>query len=158
MDILIVYAGKTGTTEKCAGIIAQKLKNVTVVNLIQESPDISKYDLIIVGSNVRFGRLNRKVMKFISTNKTGLLNKKVAYYICCGFVDGYKKYLDEGIPKELLEKAIIYETFGGEMDIEKQNGLDKLIVKMVSKVTEGKVETKMLYENIDKFIAKIEGD
>ena len=42
------------------------------------------------------------------------------------------------------------------MDIEKQKGLDKLIVKMVSKVVADKVETKMLYENIDKFIEKIQ--
>ena len=41
------------------------------------------------------------------------------------------------------------------MDIEKQHGLDKLVVKMVSRVTQGKVETKMLYENIDKFVEKV---
>ena len=29
MRILIVYASKTGATEKCAGIIGQKLKETT---------------------------------------------------------------------------------------------------------------------------------
>ena len=33
MKTLIVYASKTGTTEKCAGIIGQNLKDATIINL-----------------------------------------------------------------------------------------------------------------------------
>jgi len=158
MNTLIVYAGKTGTTEKCAGIIAQKLKNTTVVNLLQETPDISKYDIIIIGGSVRYGRINSKARNFINKNKAVLLEKKTAYYICCGFADGGKKYIEESIDKELLDNSITYEVFGGELDVNKQKGLDKLVAKFVHKAIEtGKIKAKpeILYDNIDKFVTRI---
>ena len=81
--------------------------------------------------------------------------KKTAYFICCGFNENYQKYYEQNIPKELLDSAIVYDTFGGELDIEKQNGFDKFIIKMVSKSIDGNKEIKILDENIDKFIGKL---
>lgn len=155
MNILIAYAGKTGTTQRCAKMLEQGLKNVTVINLVEETPDISKYDLIIIGGSIRIGILHSKAKKFIKDNKEKLLNKKTAYYICCGFSDGYKKYFETNIDKELLDKSIIYDTFGGEMDVNKQKGIEKFIVKMVNKTEQGKKEVKILSETIERFINTI---
>ena len=152
MQILIAYAGKTGTTEKCAGVLGQKLNNVTIINLATQDVDITKYDLIIIGSSIRIGMLHSEVKKFIRKNTDILKTKKVGYYICCGFVNNYREYFEKNIAKELLDSAIIYDTFGGEMDISKQKGFDKFIVSLVSKTEEGKKGTKILTENIDKFI------
>ena len=45
MKTLIVYASKTGTTEKCAGIIGQNLKDATIINLsARQNEDFNKYD------------------------------------------------------------------------------------------------------------------
>ena len=49
MKTLIIYASKTGTTEKCAGILGQNLKNSTIINLATiQNESIDKYDLIII--------------------------------------------------------------------------------------------------------------
>ena len=131
MKTLIVYASKTGTTEKCAGIIGQNLKDATIINLsARQNEDVNKYD---------------KILK----------SKKVAYFICCGFAENYKQFFEQNISKELLEKAITYDTFGGEMILEKQKGFDKFIVKMVSKNIAQDKEIKILTENIDRFIEKV---
>ena len=144
MKTLIVYASKTGTTEKCAGIIGQNLKDATIINLsARQNEDINKYDKIIIGTPIRIK--NVEILK----------SKKVAYFICCGFAENYKQYFEQNIPKELLEKAIIYDTFGGEMILEKQKGFDKFIVKMVSKNIAQDREIKILTENIDRFIEKV---
>lgn len=50
---------------------------------------------------------------------------------------------------------MIYETFGGEMDLEKQKGFDKFIVKMVSKKIDKENEIRLLDENINRFIETI---
>ena len=77
MRILIVYASKTGTTERCAGIIGQNLKDVTIINLIAaQNEDIDKYDLIIIGSPIRMGMIDKRVKDFISKNFELLKNKK----------------------------------------------------------------------------------
>ena len=141
MKTLIVYVSKTGTTEKCAGILGQSLKDVTIINLTAiQNEDINKYDLIIIGSPIRMGMIHKKVKEFINKNAEILKNKKVAYFICCGFAENYKQYFEQNISKELLEK---------------QKGFDKLIVKIVSKNIEQDREIKILNENIDRFIEKV---
>ena len=148
MKTLIVYASKTGSTEKCAGIIGQNLKDATIINLsARQNEDVNKYDKIIIGTPIRMGMIHKKVKEFINKNVEILKNKKVA--------ENYKQYFEQNISKELLEKAITYDTFGGEMILEKQKGFDKFIVKMVSKNIAQNKEIKILTENIDRFIEKV---
>ena len=47
-------------------------------------------------------------------------------FICCGFAENYKQYFEKNISKELLEKAITYDTFGEEIILEKQKALINL--------------------------------
>ena len=94
-----------------------------MVNILNQNEDINRYDLI-----------------------------KVAYFICCGFNENWKSYYEQNIPKDLLDTAIIYDTFGGEMDIQKQKGFDKFITKRVIKKIDKNKEIKILNENIDRFI------
>ena len=155
MQILIVYAGKTGTTEKCAKMLGEKLNNATIVNLVEQNAGISKYDLIIIGSSIRMGRFHSQAKKFINNNKDMLKTKKTAYYVCCGFSSNYKQYFENNVSKELLDNAIVYDTFGGELDVSKQKGIEKFIVHMVSKSEEGKKEIRILNENIDRFVENI---
>ena len=99
--------------------------------------------------------IDKKIRKFLISNIENLKLKKVAYFICCGFNENWKSYYEQNIPKDLLDTAIIYDTFGGEMDIQKQKGFDKFITKMVSKNIEKDKEIKILNENIDKFIKSL---
>ena len=112
-----------------------------------QNEDIDKYDLIIIGSPIRMGMIDKRVKDFISKN--------VAYFICCGFNENWKQYYEQNFPKELLDKAITYDSFGGEMNLEKQKGFDKFIVKMVSKNIDKNKEIKIINENINQFIEKV---
>lgn len=151
MKIVIVYAGNSGTTEKAAGVLKRKLKGAELVDLSVKDPDVSGAGLVVIGSNVRFGRLHKKVRGFVTKNRGVLLGKKVAYFVCCGFPEKQEEYFKESIPKELLDKAVIRDSFGGELNAEKQKGFDKLIIKMVNKATGGKQEVKLLSDKIDDF-------
>lgn len=152
MNALIIYASKTGTTEKCANEINRQLKNSKIVNILNQNENINEYDLIIIGTPIRMGMIDKKIKKFLISNIETLKSKKVAYFICCGFNENYKSYYEQNIPQDLLDNAIIYDTFGGEMDIQKQKGFDKFITKIVSKNTDKNKEIKILNENIESFI------
>ena len=152
MKTLIIYASKTGTTEKCAKQINTQLEDSTMVNILNQNEDINKYDLIIIGTPIRMGMIDKKIGKFLINNIETLKSKKVAYFICCGFNENWKSYYEQNIPKDLLDTAIIYDTFGGEMDIQKQKGFDKFITKMVIKNIDKNKEIKILNENIERFI------
>lgn len=45
--------------------------------------------------------------------------------------------------------------WGGEMNLEKQKGFDKFIVKLVSKNIDRNKEIKIINENINKFIERV---
>ncbi len=152
MKTLIIYASKTGTTEKCAKQINTQLEDSKMVNILNQDEDINRYDLIIIGTPIRMGMIDKKIKKLLISNIETLKSKKVAYFICCGFNENWKNYYEQNIPKDLLDSAIIYDTFGGEMNIQKQKGFDKFITKMVSKNIDKNKEIKILNENIDKFI------
>lgn len=155
MKTVIVYTSKTGTTEKCANIVASKLTNVKMVNLKNEEIDIKDYDLVLIGSPIRMGMIDKSIKKFITDNYNTLLQKKVAYFLCCGFNENWRQYYEQNISKDLLEKAVIYVTFGGEMSLEKQKGIDKFIVKMVAKNIDKNIQIKIIEDNIEEFIKKV---
>lgn len=155
MNTLIIYASKTGTTEKCANEINRKLKNSKMVNILNLNEDINGYDLIVIGTPIRMGMIDKKIKRFLIRNIETLKSKKVAYFICCGFNENWKNYYEQNITKDLLDNAIIYDTFGGEMEKQKQKGFDKFITKIVSKNIDKSKEIKILNENIDTFIKQL---
>lgn len=132
MRVLIAYAGKTGTTRKCAAMLAKKFPVAFTMDLDVDKELINTdYDLIIIGSNVRMGALNRNVKTFISNNRELLLERKFALFACCAFVENVNQYFQNNVPKNILEHAIVYDTFGGEINLKELNGLEKTIVKTV---------------------------
>ena len=82
MRILIVYASKTGTTERCAGILGQNLKDVTIINLIAaQNEDIDKYDLIIIGSPIRMGMIDKRVKDLSEAELTAIRQEVAKFHV-----------------------------------------------------------------------------
>ncbi len=155
LKTLILYASKTGTTEKCAQKIKSEIPESKLINIYEGTINVEEYDIVIIGSPIRMGMIDKKIKKFLKQHEKDLAKKKVAYFICCGFPECMKKYYQENLSSVLLENAIIYTTFGGQMNIEEQKGLDKMIVKMVTKRIKGRKEVKVLDENIEKLLQKV---
>ena len=155
MKTLIVYATNSGTTEKCAKILDKGLDNTTVINILDPNPDLSHYDLIIIGSNIKFGKINKNIKQFIYENYKTLKSKRTAYFISCGFIKNAEEHFKNNFPQELLDSSITYDTFGGELDLSKLQGFDKFIAKLVSKTEDGQQEIKILKSSIDKFIKEV---
>ena len=160
MKILIAAASKTGTALKCAELLAEKLNGAEVADLTQKQPDISGYDIVIIGGSIRAGMLHKKATEFIQKNAELLKDKKHAFYICCGSPENAKDVFQKNFPAQLLENSIAAECFGGELDISKMKGMDKFITKMVmnaSKNDPAKEKPHILTENISAFALKIIG-
>jgi len=157
MKTLIAYASKTGTTEKCAKKLEELVKDADLFNLESGKPDLSNYELVVIGGSIRAGMLNKAAKKYIKNNCEILKTKKVAFFVCSSDTEKGNEYLKANIPDELLEKAICGDTFGGEMDITKQKGLFKLIVKKIIETSEknGTLPPHILPERIQSFADKL---
>ena len=157
MKILIAYATRFGTTEKCAGMLAEILKEkaheVELADLkknIRVKPE--NYDLVVVGGSFLAFRMNAFVKKFIKRNLDTLLNTKTGIFMC-GEDEDWKNEIKKGFPKELLDKAVAKGYFGYEMNWDKMNPMVRNIMQKASKTTEP--VSKINTENIRKFSEEI---
>lgn len=157
MNVLIAYAGKTGTTAKCAKILKALVDDATLCDLTKEKPDLSLYNCVIVGSSVRMGALHKAVKSFLTRNLETLEKKKCAFFLCNCFTAQTGSYLKKNIPKVLLKKALVTGSFGGEIQMDKQKGFDKMVMKLVEKrgSRSDNIKTHTSSEAINKFSEKI---
>ena len=160
MKILIAYSSNTGTAENCVKHLSSQISNhnVFTVDLSKNRPDVSEFDAVIIGGSIRMGSLDKKVYSFISENRSKLLNMKTAYFICNAINAETDKYFKKCFPADVIENAVIYDTFGGELKLDKQKGIDKLLLKLFLKANEENEDFAMpgiLTEAINRFAETI---
>ena len=83
--ILVTYHSGYGATAAAAKIIAETLteKGFKVDLCIISLEDLAKYDAVIIGSPIRFGRCTLKTKRFIKRNLGLLKGVKVAFFFTC---------------------------------------------------------------------------
>ena len=136
MKILIAYVTKTGTTKECAERLATHFEfhDVTLVNLEEQTPDLADFDAVVIGSNVRANKTHKRVKEFLTQNRETLAKMRYALYICCCMSDQAEFYFKKNYDAALMEGALACLCFGGEMKMERQQGIDKMIMKIVLRV------------------------
>ncbi|AKL97262.1 flavodoxin [Clostridium aceticum] len=159
MKVLILYATKHGATEKCAKILAGKLRGeVDLCNLkAMKSIDFAQYQKVIIGGSVYMGKIQKEVSEFCLKNMNVLKEKEIGLFICCmKDKDDAVTQLQSCFPQEVLMKASVKECFGGEFIFGKMNFIEKFIVKKVAKTD--KDLSKISIESIDRFAQAMNGD
>jgi uncharacterized protein YegP (UPF0339 family)/menaquinone-dependent protoporphyrinogen IX oxidase len=118
---LITYATKTGINAQVANIIAEVLKtdyattDITIIDLKNESPDVTSYKNIIVGGGVDNSKVYDEAVDFLGKNFEG---KNVALYFSCeGWenprVENTENNTEKVLSKNSTLKPIAVGAFGG---------------------------------------------
>ena len=133
MNILIAYATKTGTARELCTLLKTLLPNheVTLTDLAAEQPRVTDFDYVVLGAPVRFGKLHRAARAYIKENSKALAAVPHTLFLCCAFADQFENYAEMVYDKELLESADEVVYFGGDLNLSKQRGFDKLLVRMM---------------------------
>ena len=114
-NILIGYFSKGGATEKYAQVISKTLIadgfEVKMFNLTNNIPDITSYDIIILGTGVRMFRVYRRWKKLLKQKALG--NKDLFLFLSSGTAiedpeKAVKKFLNPLVDKyNLKPKSMI---------------------------------------------------
>lgn len=155
MKTLIAYASKTGTAQKCAEILARLIPDSTVCNIRKEKLDPSRFDAVIVGGGIRAGQLNSDAKAYLNGCEDILVNKRLGLFICSMDLEQTEKYFSHNVPAALLEKAVVHMSFGGEYDVKRAKGFDKMLIKMLLKMSkeDSPIKSVVNEEIIQKFAA-----
>lgn len=151
MKILIAYSSKSGTARECAEELAKKLypKTPTLADLDENFPDMTDYELVIIGGYVRMGKISKNMVRYVKENADILQETMHAFFICCGLPESTECYFDRSIPRNLLDSSISNMCFGGDLRIKQQKGFDKIWAKMIL----SSIKSNNIAENMNEEIA-----
>ena len=167
LRIAVIYASVGGTTRECAELLKRELKmhDVELFDMSGKEPTLSEYDMVVIGFPIRMGKMMKKARNYIKTHFDELMRCRVAYYICCGFVDCFEEYAEKTIPELLRARAVTVDCLGGSLEPSRFKGFDRLVVKAVRSEILGGGENgeqrsdmslpTIMDENISQFADKI---
>ncbi|MFW9829362.1 MAG: flavodoxin domain-containing protein [Candidatus Thorarchaeota archaeon] len=132
------YGATTGTTEEIAKVLHGEGFDVKVVNLEEEKiKDISKFELVIIGSGMKIDRWTSKAKAFLNKFGSELKKKKVAIFVSSGGralmeYKGEHNEINRITKKYLEDKAAKYDLnpismnmFGGIWDFNQMGKISK---------------------------------
>jgi len=130
MRVLIVYAGRTGTTEKAAHMLADCFDDASLRNLMETdaNPDRA-YDAVIIGSSVRNGLIEPKVRKWLVRNEAYLTGVRKGVFLCHAFMTESHKIIEENYPDAFIRDCEAIDSFGGELHYERMKISDRMALK-----------------------------
>ena len=139
MRILVAYTSKTGTSAECAEILANSLKDgneIVLIDMKKQAPDpASSFDIAVLGSSVRMGRVSKEIKNYIKTNREALSKMPCAVFLCCGLPDEFEEYISREFSSDFTPSHG-FHCFGGELKPKKARGIDRIILKtMRSSIT-----------------------
>ena len=133
MKIAILYTTIGGTARECAELLKRELthQSVEIFEMGKNEPNLNDFDVVVIGFPIIMGKAAKPARKYMKLHKSELEGARVAYYICCGFVDCFEDYAEKSIAKDMRAEAIDVVCLGGSLDPTRFRGLNKLIVKSV---------------------------
>ncbi len=134
MATLIAYASKHGVTEKCAKELQKRLPGgADLFNLKNGTPDLSKYDAVVLGTSVYAGMPRKQLKNFAAKFQDSLSKKKLGLFLCC-MSDGEqaKKQLEAVYSSDLRKAACAQGVLGGGFNVSDMGTFEKFIVKKIS--------------------------
>ena len=117
--------------------------------------DISKYDKIIIGASIRYGKHSRELYNFIELNKEILNQKESTFFSVNVVARKPEKNAPDTNPyiKKFLKiskwKPKKIAVFAGKVDYPKYGLIDKYIIKFIMFITKGPTDTSQSFEFTD---------
>jgi len=156
---LIIYSTTDGQTKNICSRIGEFLSGDTPSKIIPLSEatkdDIKKYDQVIIGASIRYGKHKKELFKFIDINLDELTKKDNAFFSVNVVARKPEKNTPETNPymkKFLLKTSWVPKklaVFAGKIDYPKYNVLDKQMIRFIMWITKGPTNIKNTYEFTD---------
>ena len=156
---LIIYSSTGGHTKTICKRIIDCLKDGNAARLVSlndaKNLDLSKFNKIIIGASIRYGKHSKELYKFIKLNKNILDEKESVFFSVNVVARKPEKNTPDNNPyiKKFLKiskwKPKKIGVFAGKVDYPNYNFFDKYIIKLIMFITSGPVDTSQSYEFTD---------
>ena len=156
---LIIYSSTDGQTKNICSRIGEFVCDDAPLKILSLSEatkaDIEKYDQIIIGASIRYGKHKKELFKFIDINLDEITKKDNAFFSVNVVARKPEKNSPETNPymqKFLLKSSWVPQklaVFAGKIDYPKYNFVDKQMIRFIMWITKGPTNIKNTYEFTD---------
>ena len=158
-NTLIIYSSTDGHTKTICNRLIKFLKDGDDIKIssLEEAKkfDLSKFNKIIIGASIRYGKHSKELYKFVNLNKD-ILNQKQSVFFSVNVVARKpEKSMPDTNPyiKKFLKiskwKPKKIGVFAGKVDYPSYGFFDKYIIKLIMFITKGPTDTSQSYEFTD---------
>ena len=157
--ILITYSTTDGQTKLICEKIKSVLDDAFIVDLqsiqnIKENFEVlnKRFEHVIVGASIRYGKHSKKLYRFIELNKNILDQKQSIFFSVNVVARKPEKNTPDTNPyiKKFLEiskwSPKVIGVFAGKVDYPNYGFFDKYVIKLIMFLTNGPTDTSMSYE------------
>jgi menaquinone-dependent protoporphyrinogen oxidase len=143
----ILYATVDGQTLKISNklkeVLTQNGNTVEIYSIDDFDKEIDSFDKFIIGSSIRYGKHNSKIIEFIKTHKDQFEKTKTAFFSVNLVARKPDKNTPETNPyyikflKEVDWKPYKAAVFAGKIDYKIYSFWDKLMIQLIMWMTKG---------------------
>ena len=154
-NTLIIYSTTDGQTVAiCNTLVKNHNTDQIKICSIEEAyeENLNKYDKIIIGASIRYGKHNPRVIEFVKKNLERFSQIKTAFFSVNVVARKNNKNTPETNPyvKKFLNdtkwKPTKLSVFAGKVDYPSYRFLDKYIIRLIMWLTKGPTDVTKSYE------------
>lgn len=159
MNVLVVYATKTGVTEDIAKRLKESSKQSLDVVSVKActNEQLMKAEAFVLGAGVYIGKLHRKMRSFMKRHASRLLEKPLLMYVCAGEPEeNLDDVLEISVPKNIQDHASRVLHTGGQFRYERMKPLTRWLIKAVQKNRDDASEPTINEQAIKRLIEAVD--
>ena len=155
----ILYATVDGQTLKICTEIERQLKekgyNPDLTEINSFDKEISDYDIMVIGASIRYGVHAKTIEEFMKQNREKLQDIRTAFFSVNLVARKEEKNRHDTNPyvikylKRLGWTPEIVDVFAGRLDYDAYGFFDRLMIKLIMKMTKGPTKTEKPIEYTD---------
>ena len=164
---LIIYSSTDGQTIKICKRIMSIIGDSKIVSIDEaKNENLSKYEKVIVGASIRYGKHKPELYDYISENCDHLIDRNASFFSVN--VVARKPEKNTPLTNPYVQKFLsisqwhpsLIGVFAGKIDYPRYGVLDKFMIRLIMWITKGPTDTKNVYEftnwdDVDSFAKKI---
>lgn len=158
--ILVLYSTVDGHTLKiCESIkeVVEQAGHAATLARIEEAGmiDVAKFDKIVIGASIRYGKHRPSVFEFIEANLPLIDSKPNAFFTVNIVARKPEKSRPETNPylRKFLQKTpwrpSLLEVFAGRLDYPRYRPLDRMMIRFIMRLTNGPTDPSTVVEFTD---------
>ena len=158
----IIYSSVDGQTLKICNKLRDELlkkdQDIELFSIEDFNEDVINYDRLIIGSSVRYGIHNKKIIEFIKTHKEHLDSIRTAFFSVNLVARKPEKRTPDTNPyvikffKTVDWKPNMIEVFAGKIDYKIYSFFDRIMIQFIMWMTKGPTnsDAEIEYTNWDR--------